>query len=91
MYRLLLIYRSLLISAALLVAGCATHAPETAAQDDYAARDAAKCQSHGLQPGNPEYDKCLTQLADKRAQAEADSRAALGDRLLGKPPSWTTQ
>jgi hypothetical protein len=84
------VYRSLLISAALLVGACASHSPETAAQSqaDGAARDAAKCQSYGLQPGNPEYEKCLTQLADKRAQADADSRSALGQRLQGKPPSW---
>jgi hypothetical protein len=88
------VYRSLLVSAALLLAillgACATHSPEPAAQAqaDGVAKDAAKCQSHGLQPGNPEYEKCLTQLADKRAQADTDNRAALGQRLQGRPPAW---
>jgi hypothetical protein len=79
-----------LILTALLLSGCATHSPETEAQGqaDAAAKDAAKCQSYGLQPGNPEYEKCLTQLADKRAQAETNNRAALGGRLQGQPPPW---
>jgi hypothetical protein len=79
-----------LILAPLLLAGCATHSPEVEAQAqaDAAAKDAAKCQSYGLQPGNPEYEKCLTQLADKRAQAETNNRAALGGRLQGQPPPW---
>ena len=83
-------YRGLLILAALLLAGCATHSPETEAQAqaDAVAKDAAKCQSYGLQPGNPEYEKCLTQLADKRAQADTNNRAALGGRLQGQPPPW---
>jgi hypothetical protein len=86
------VYRSLVILAALLLAGCATHSPEAdaqaQAQAEGATKDAAKCQSYGLQPGNPEYEKCLTQLADKRAQAETNNRAALGNRLQGRPPAW---
>ena len=83
-------YPWLLIAAALLLAGCATHSPELEkqAEADAVAKDAAKCQSYGLQPGNPEYEKCLTQLADKRAQAETNNRAALGGRLQGQPPPW---
>lgn len=87
-------YRTFMIFAVLVLAGCATHSPEAdaqaqaQAQAEGAAKDAAKCQSYGLQPGNPEYEKCLTQLADKRAQAETNDRAALGNRLQGRPPSW---
>ena len=78
------------VLATLIVAGCASHSPEAEAQAqaDGATKDAAKCQSYGLQPGNPEYEKCLTQLADKRAQADTSSRAALGSRLQGQPPPW---
>jgi hypothetical protein len=88
------VFRTFIILAALLLAGCATHSPEAdaqaqaQAQAEGATKDAAKCQSYGLQPGNPEYEKCLTQLADKRAQAEAGNRAALGGRLQGQPPPW---
>lgn len=87
-------YRTFVIFAALLLAGCATHSPEADAQAqaqtqaEGVAKDAAKCQSYGLQPGNPEYEKCLTQLADKRAQADVNNRAALGNRLQGRPPAW---
>jgi hypothetical protein len=86
--------RSLVILVALLLAGCATHSPEAdaqaqaQAQAEGVAKDAAKCQSYGLQPGNPEYEKCLTQLADKRAKTEVNDRAALGNRLQGRPPTW---
>ncbi len=86
--------RSVVVVVAFLVAGCATHSPEAdaqaqaQAQAEGATKDAAKCQSYGLQPGTGEYEKCLTQLADKRAQAEANDRAALGNRLQGRPPGW---
>jgi hypothetical protein len=85
-----LILLSLIVLALPVVVGCANHSPEAAAQAqaDEAAKDAAKCQSYGLQPGNPEYEKCLTQLADKRAQAETDSRSALAGRLQSQPPPW---
>jgi len=88
------VYRSVVVLVAFLVAGCATHSPEAdaqaqaQAQAEGASKDAAKCQSYGLQPGTKEYEKCLTQLADKRAQAEANDRAALGNRLQGRPPGW---
>jgi hypothetical protein len=84
------VYLWLFILTAVVLAGCATHSPEmeAQAQADGVAKDAAKCQSYGLQPGNPEYEKCLTQLADKRDQADAGSRAALGGRLQGQPPPW---
>lgn len=87
-------HRSLVVLAALLLASCATHSPEADAQAQAQAqleatsKDAVKCQSYGLQPGNPEYEKCLTQLADKRAQAKSNGRAALGNRLQGRPPTW---
>jgi len=74
------VYRSLVVLVAFLIAGCATHSPEADAS--------AKCQSYGLQPGTKEFEKCLAQLADKRAQAEANERSSLGSRLQGRPPSW---
>jgi hypothetical protein len=84
----------LVVLAVFVLTGCATHSPEADAQTQVqaqaegVAKDAAKCQSYGLQPGTKEYEKCLTQLADKRAQAEANDRAALGNRLQGRPPGW---
>jgi hypothetical protein len=84
----------LVVLAVFVLTGCATHSPEADAQTqaqaqaEGVAKDAAKCQSYGLQPGTKEYEKCLTQLADKRAQAEANDRAALGNRLQGRPPGW---
>jgi hypothetical protein len=84
----------LVVLAVFVLTGCATHSPEADAQTqaqaqaEGVAKDAAKCQSYGLQPGNPEYEKCLTQLADKRAKAEVNDRAALGNRLQGRPPTW---
>ena len=54
----------------------------------HASKDSVKCQSYGLQPGTTEYEKCLAQLADKRAQAEANERSSLGNRLQGRPPTW---
>jgi hypothetical protein len=88
------VYRSLVVLVALFIAGCATHSPPPDAQApaqaeaEAAAKDAAKCQSYGLQPGTREFEKCLAQLADKRAQAEVDERSALANRLQGRPPSW---
>jgi hypothetical protein len=90
------VYRSLVGLVAFLIAGCATHSPEADAQAqaqaeaDAASKDSAKCQSYGLQPGTKEFEKCLAQLADKRAQAEANERSSLGRRLQGRPPSWAT-
>jgi hypothetical protein len=88
------VYRSLVVFVALSIAGCASHSPEADAQAqaqaeaDAGSKDSAKCQSYGLQPGTKEFDKCLAQLADKRAQAEANQRASLGSRLQGRPPDW---
>jgi hypothetical protein len=90
------VYRLLVLLVALLVVGCATRSPESDAQAqaqadaEASAKDSAKCQSYGLKPGTTEFEKCLTQLADKRAQAEANGRASLGNRLLGQPPTWAT-
>ena len=89
-------YRSLVVLVAFLIAGCATHSPEADAQAqaqaeaDAASKDSAKCQSYGLQPGTKELEKCLAQLADKRAEAEANDRSSLGNRLQGRPPAWAT-
>jgi hypothetical protein len=88
------VYRSLIVLFALLSAGCATHSPEADAQAraqaeaDSASKDSAKCQSYGLRPGTSEFEKCLAQLANKRAQADADERSSLGNRLQGRPPTW---
>jgi hypothetical protein len=90
------VYRLLVVLVALLVVGCATRSPEADAQAqaqadaEASAKDSAKCQSYGLKPGTTEFEKCLVQLADKRAQAEAKGRASLGNRLLGQPPTWAT-
>jgi hypothetical protein len=90
------VYRLLFVLFAFLIAGCATHSPEAdeqaqaQAQADAASKDSAKCQSYGLRPGTTEFEKCLSQLADKRAKAEADQRSALANSLLGKPPPWAT-
>jgi hypothetical protein len=89
------VYRLLFGLAAVLLVGCASsRSPEAEAQAEAqaqaeaAAKDSAKCQSYGLQPGTPEFEKCLTQLADKRAQADSSSRSALAGRLQGQPPPW---
>jgi hypothetical protein len=88
------VYRSLVVLVALSIAGCATHSPEAdaqaqaQAQTDAASKDSAKCQSYGLQPATKEFEKCLAQLADKRAQAETTQRSSLGSRLQGRPPDW---
>ena len=89
-------YRLLVVLVAFLIAGCATHSPEADAQAqaqaeaDAASKESAKCQSYGLQSATKEFEKCLAQLADKRAQAEANERSSLGSRLQGWPPSWAT-
>jgi hypothetical protein len=73
------------------VAGCASKTPEQQAQADAqaqaqgAAADDAKCRSYGLQPGTPEFEKCLSKLADVRAQQDYSERAALMNRLQMKP------
>jgi hypothetical protein len=88
------VYRSLVVLFALLIAGCATHSPDADAQAqaqseaDASAKDSAKCQSYGLRSGTPEFEKCLAQLANKRAQADADERSSLANRLQGRPPGW---
>jgi hypothetical protein len=85
------------ILAALLLVGCANHSPEAEAQRaaeaqaqeaEGVAKDDAKCRSYGLVPGTPEFEKCLTKLADMRAQADSNSKAALAGRLQGRPPAW---
>jgi hypothetical protein len=57
---------------------------ETAAAND--AADDAKCRAYNLVPDTPAYLKCRDQLADKRAQATFDDRAALAGRLQGRLP-----
>jgi len=78
--------RLMLILVAFFLAACA-HSPEeeAAAKAATDAKDDAKCQSYGLHPGNPDYNDCLSKLADQRASAEGADRAG---RLLGRPPSW---
>jgi putative hemolysin len=89
------VYRLLFVLGAVVLVGCASsRSPEAQAQADaqaqaeVAANDSAKCQSYGLRPGTTEFEKCLTQLADKRAQADSNSRSALAGRLQGQPPAW---
>jgi outer membrane PBP1 activator LpoA protein len=85
--------RLVLILAVILLAGCATHSPdaEAQAQAQGAAADDAKCKSYGLTPGTPEFEKCLSKLADQRAQTETDSRAGVASRLQGRlPPGMDT-
>jgi outer membrane PBP1 activator LpoA protein len=88
------VYRPLVVLVAFLIAGCATHSPEADAQAqaqaeaDAATKDSAKCQSYGLRPATPEFEKCLAQLANKRAQADTDQRSSLANRLQGRPPTW---
>jgi hypothetical protein len=87
------VYRLLFVLVAFLIAGCATRSPEADAQAQAqaeagaASKDSAKCQSYGLRPGTTEFEKCLSQLADKRAQGEAEERSSLANSFLGKPPS----
>ena len=93
-------YRSLVVLVAFLITGCATHSPEADAQAqaqaqaqaeaDAASKDSTKCQSYGLQPGTKEFEKCLAQLADRRAQAEVSDRSSMANRLQGRPPSWAS-
>jgi hypothetical protein len=75
------------ILVAFFLAACASHSPEeeAAAEAAAAAKDTAKCQAYGFQPDTPDFDKCLTKLADQRRQVENVDRAA---RLEGRPPSW---
>ena len=80
------------ILAICLLAGCASKTPEQLAQEqaqtqaEAAAADDAKCRSYGIQPGTPEFEKCVTKLAEMRAQREYNDRAALMGRLQGRPP-----
>jgi hypothetical protein len=77
--------RSVLVLAAFLLAGCASQQTEAQAKAEADARDDAKCQASGLQPGSADYDQCRMKLADLRSQAD---RSALANRLLNRPPSW---
>jgi hypothetical protein len=80
------------VFVAFLLAGCGGQLPwETKTAVDPAAEDDAKCQAAGYRPATPDYEKCRARLVDLRAQADAQSRADLGARLAGKPPSWSTQ
>jgi starvation-inducible outer membrane lipoprotein len=66
----------LLISFAVLLAGCASQeddlqAKETAAALEQAAKqtntiDDARCQSFGYQPGSPKYAQCRKELVSDR-------------------------
>jgi hypothetical protein len=78
-------FRSVLVLVAFLLAGCASPETDVQARAEADAKDDAKCQSSGFQPGTADYDKCRTKLADLRAQAD---RGALAGRLLNRPPSW---
>ena len=73
------------VLAALLLASCASPQTEAQAKAGIDAKEDAKCQSSGLQPGTVDYDQCRAKLADLRAQAD---RGALSGRLLNRPPPW---
>jgi hypothetical protein len=77
------VYRSALILAALLLAGCASHQTDDDAKAENDAKDGAQCQARGYEPGSLKYDDCMAQLADLRTKNE---RSALSARLLGRPP-----
>jgi hypothetical protein len=85
------VWRVLPILAICFLAGCASKTPEQLAQEqaqaqaEGAAADDAKCRSYGIQPGTPEFERCLTKLADLRAQREYSDRAAMMNRLQMKP------
>jgi hypothetical protein len=61
-------------------------AKAAAADKAAAAEDDAKCQSQGLQPNTPHYEQCRTKLADQRAAADDNDRAAIAARLQGRSP-----
>lgn len=82
------VYRLVPIVTACLLAACASSpSPEEEAAQRAAlvANDEAKCRSYGFHSGTPEFDQCMTRLADQRAQSENALRAA---RLGGHPPPW---
>jgi hypothetical protein len=81
---------ALLLLLCFFLGGCADHqetpAQEAAAEAATAAQDDAQCRSLGLQPNTPPYYQCLNKLADQRAAAENNERAAIAARLQGRSP-----
>jgi len=63
-----------------MLVACASAESQKAEAD---ARDDAKCQAHGYQPGTLNYNDCRDKLAEMRDQAD---RTALAGRLLGRLP-----
>jgi hypothetical protein len=51
-----------------------------------AAADDAKCQSYGAKPGEPAYVQCRMNLDNQRAQAAAQTRAAVAGALISSRP-----
>ncbi len=80
----------LLLLFCFCLGGCADQqqsaAQEAAAEAATAAQDAAECQSQGFQPNTPHYYQCLNKLADQRAAADENDRAAMAARLQGRSP-----
>jgi hypothetical protein len=60
-------------------------AKAAAAEAANAAADDAKCKANKLQPDTPAYQRCRDELENAREQAEANDKAALAGRLLGRP------
>jgi hypothetical protein len=61
-------------------------AKAAAADNAAAAQEEAQCQSQGLQPNTPPYEQCVNKLADQRAAADDNERAAIAARLQGRSP-----
>jgi hypothetical protein len=60
-------------------------AKAAAAEAANAAADDAKCKANKLQPDTPAYQRCRDELENAREQAEANDKAAVAGRLLGRP------
>jgi len=61
----------LAILLALLLAGCQTTEERLAAD----AADDAQCKSYGIEPGDPAYVQCRTNLDNNHAEVEASEGA----------------
>lgn len=67
----------LLLTLALLLAGCAT-------AEQITARNNERCVQRGYQPGTPEFNKCL-QLVDNERVQRTDARRQEWSEKSGSP------